>query len=302
MAHDAVPGPASLEDALDRLLHLEHQLGQIRRFLGGRGRAQRGDASGVPPPGPPAERDEARGRWEVVGLGRFRLRCDGREVPLCPSRRGQAILQLLLARPGYAASPEVLIEAFWPEARRSAGARNVQAAVHALRASLRGCGPGGGDDALLFRSGEYLLNPSLVIEHDVDQFLAAYERGRRATVAGRPEEARPAYDRARALYGGGYLADSPYCDGWASNRRAGLQDVQLRILYEPSRLCSAAGDWEQAADCCHEILAADPYREDAYRQLMRCQAARGRFGDVQRTYRVCRDHLRRELQVTPAPE
>jgi hypothetical protein len=125
------------------------------------------------------------GDWEIRCLGRFHLRCAGRDVPPCRSRRGQSLLKYLLASPGFAASTEVLVECFWPQMDAVEGARNLQVAVHTLRCSLRGCGPGGSDETVLFRHNQYLLNPTLSIVQDVDAFHAAYERGLCAAKAGR---------------------------------------------------------------------------------------------------------------------
>ena len=49
--------------------------------------------------------------------------------------------------------------------------------------------------------------------------------------------------------------------------------------------------------CYRDILVVDCYREDIYRQLMRCYAACGRQADVKRTYRTCLEHLRRDLRL-----
>src|SRR5437588_4709315 len=89
------------------------------------------------------------GDWEITCLGVFHLHCADRDVPLCSSRRGQSIFKYLLASPGFAASTELLAECFWPHMDSLAGARNLQVAVHALRRSLRGCGPDGSDDTVL---------------------------------------------------------------------------------------------------------------------------------------------------------
>jgi DNA-binding SARP family transcriptional activator len=88
-----------------------------------------------------------------------------------------------------------------------AGARNLQVAVHTLRCSLRGCGPEGSDETVLFRHNQYLLNPALSIVQDVDAFRAAYERGLGAAKTGKSVEALEAFEEARASYLGDYLAD-----------------------------------------------------------------------------------------------
>src|SRR5205085_669378 len=88
--------------------------------------------------------------WEVTCLGNFRLRCAGSDLTFCNCRRGQSILKYLLASPGCAASSEMLIEQFWPQVDPEVGKHSLQVAVHTLRRSLRGCGPNGSNETVLF--------------------------------------------------------------------------------------------------------------------------------------------------------
>ena len=173
-------------------------------------------------------------------------------------------------------------------------------AVHALRCSFRGCGPGGSDETVLFRNNRYLLNPALSIVQDVDSFRSAYERGLCAAKAGKSAEALQAFEEARAYYLGDYLAD-PY-EEWASSSRMALQDRWLNVLERLGTYYSHAGTWEPAIAYYRELLAVDCYREDAYRLLMRCYAASGRPADVKQTYLACRGCLRRDLHLAPAAE
>jgi DNA-binding SARP family transcriptional activator len=174
-------------------------------------------------------------------------------------------------------------------------------AILALRRALRGCGPDGSDETILFRDGQYGLNPALTIDLDVERFRAACERGRRIAGSGQREEARWAFEEALALYGGPFLHES-CLDEWAEPHRIALQDLRLGVLGWLSGTYAERGEWEQAAALCREILAADPYREDAIRQLLSALAATGRLAEVERTYRVCRERIWQDLQVEPAPE
>jgi DNA-binding SARP family transcriptional activator len=320
-ACDTHPESVRVDEAWERLLDLEHQVRELRQWL---------QAEQWPAAGPLADLELLRARgvvarhtpaalpaaalastpeasplaashWQVVCLGSFQIRCAGREPPPCSSRRGWGILQYLLTRPGFAATRDALIEAFWPESEPSAGAHNLQMAVHALRRSLRGCGPEGSDEVVLFRDGQYALTPALTIDLDVHRFRAACDHGRQLAGAGQHEAARRAFEDALRLYGGPFLHDNGY-DEWAEPHRAALQDLWLGVLGWLSSAYAAQKDWEQAATCSREILSADPYREDAVRQLLRCLAATGRLAEVERTFRACRERIRLDLQVEPAPE
>jgi DNA-binding SARP family transcriptional activator len=293
-----------LNSLLERISRLEKDVMELRHFLRvptshlerrGNVPASVSTMSNVSRLGAPGAGD-----WEIMCLGRFCLRCAGSEVPPCSSRRGQSLLKYLLASPGFAASTESLVECFWPHMDSLSGARNLQVAVHTLRRSLHGCGPGGSNETILFGNNRYLLNPALSIVQDVDSFRAAYERGLCVAKAGRSAEAIQAFEEARAYYLGDYLAD-PY-EEWASSSRIALQDRWLNLLDRLGTLYSEAGIWEPAIGCYRELLAVDCYREDAYRLLMRCYAASGRLADVKQTYLTCRGCLRRDLHLAPASE
>lgn len=295
---------ASLKRLLERISRLEQEVMELRQFL--QVQPSHVERSGTVPASLSTTSRGSRvgapgtGDWEIRCLGKFHFRCAGREVPPCSSRRGQSLLKYLLGSPGFAASTELLVECFWPQTDSLAGARSLQVAVHALRRSLRGCGPGGSDETVLFRNNRYLLNPALSIVQDVDAFRAAYEQGLCAAKAQRSAEAIEAFEEARACYLGDYLAD-PY-EEWASSSRIALQDRWLHVLERLGAFYSEAGTWEPAIACYRELLAVDCYREDAYRLLMRCYAAAGRPAEVKQTYLACRKCLHRDLHLAPASE
>jgi DNA-binding SARP family transcriptional activator len=294
----------SLARLLERICHLEQDLLELRQCLQGQPapvlRPANAPTSLSISPGGSRGGVAGTADWDIRCLGSFHLRCAGREVPPCKSRRGQSLLKYLLASPGFATSTDVLVDCFWPQTDAEAGARNLQVAVHALRCSLRGCGPGGSDETVLFRHHRYLLNPALSIVQDVDAFRATYERGLGAAHAGNSAEAIQAFEEARATYTDDYLAD-PY-EEWATSTRLSLQDRRLHVLERLGAYYSQAETWEAAIACYRELLAVDGYREDAYRLLMRCYAAVGRPAEVKQTYLTCRRVLHRDLHLVPAAE
>jgi LuxR family transcriptional regulator, maltose regulon positive regulatory protein len=289
--------PQALQLVWARLDTLQSELASLRQTLLELGGA--GPSSGAARPLEP--QTPAIDAWRVTMLGMFSVRRNGLEARLCSSRRGRSIFKFLLASPGYAASQDVLVETFWPSAEPATGAHNLQMAVHALRRSLVGWGPGGTNQVVLFRQDRYALNPALSIDQDVEHFRSACSRGRQAAARNDAAAARQAFEQARAMYAGGYLNDTPY-EEWAASQRACLEDMQLSLLWQLSGLYVQAEDWDRAVTCCTDILAVDAYREDAYRQLMRCHAARGRRADVMRVFELCRARLRHDLQVEPTFE
>jgi len=295
---------ATLNNLIERLSRLEKEMIEVRQFLFVQKPCLERLVDG--PVALSNQMDISRSEvtatdcWEVTCLGSFRLRYLGRDLALCSSRRAQSILKYLLASPGYAASSEALIECFWPQVDPEAGTHSLQVAIHTLRRSLRGFGPDESDETVLFGNNRYFLNPSLSIVQDVDSFRASYECGLQATSTGQPTKAIQAFEKARALYTGDYLANC--YEGWASSRRLALIDMRLSLLCQLGSLYSQGKEWELAISCYWEILLVDNYREDIYRQLMGCYAACGRHADIKRAYRSCRECLRRDLRLAPAPE
>jgi len=296
--------PRNLDEALAQLAVLTRDVQDLREWFfryhvsSTQGAALAGQGSVEPEA--PQPLSISPWHWDVTCLGHFEVRCAGKVVPACPSRRGQAILAYLLASAHHVALRDVLMETFWPDAAPESGAHNMQMAISALRHTLRGCGPNAGDDAILFDADHYFLNPALLIELDVDGFRDAANRGLRAAAVGM-DTAVGLCEEARRRYTGAYFAHCPY-DGWVEQQRGTLQDLYLRVLDRLSTLYGREGDWDGAAGCCHDILALDPFQEDAYQQLMRCYAAKDYPAGIQRAYRQCREVLWRDLCVTPAEE
>ncbi len=81
----------------------------------------------------------------ITCFGRFEVRRRQQAVTLCQNRNGQAIFRYLVAQPGYRATMDALIEAFWPDEDPGVARRKLQIAISALRpdkdrSHLPGCG------------------------------------------------------------------------------------------------------------------------------------------------------------------
>jgi len=147
----------------------------------------------------------------------------------------------------------------------------------------------------------YVLLPGLEVELDVDIFAHHVAAGQRLEREGRDEEATAEYEAARAFYQGDFLSQDLYAD-WAVAQRARYEEMFLTVL---GRLAELYVDEQRHADgvaCCRQILARDSFREDAYRQLMRCYSRMGRRNQALREFQACQEVLRWELGVEPMHE
>ena len=90
----------------------------------------------------------------------------------------------------------------------------------------------------------------------------------------------------------------------ASDVRHVLERERLRARYLSvrARLADhhfAVGDYASALRNALDLLAHDPCREDAHRMTMRCYVRRGERAPALRQYRVCREILALEFDVSP---
>jgi DNA-binding SARP family transcriptional activator len=252
----------------------------------------RADRSG-PAPGPPVP------GIAVYLLGSFELRVNGHRVERWRGRRGQAILQFLVAHRRLPVTRDALIEAVWPEIDEHTGRRRLHQAIYALRQTLREAGAS--DQQVICANGSYRLDPSAPIWTDVDEFARLVSLGRRLEGEGRCEQALEVFREAEALYRGEFLEDLPYAD-WAAGERARLLSGYVELGNRLADLYAERGDHAAAIAVCNRVLTRDSWNEESARRKMRSYVASGNPSLALRTFRSCQDELVRELGTGPAAE
>jgi DNA-binding SARP family transcriptional activator len=258
------------------------------------------DPVGWPPSPEPAENHLS---LRVQTLGRFEVYCHGQPIPLCSSRKGRALFRYLATRPERRAAKDVLLELFWPGEEAEKAGHKLHIAVSALRQALNEAVEMGQKDGepVLFEDDHYLLNPALSIHLDADAFTTHCRAGERLERENRVSEAVAEYEAALALYRSDFLTEDLYAD-WSLAARARLEETYLTTL---GRLAAHYLDQDrfmETVSCCRRILAKDSFREDAYRQLMRCYSRMGRRNQALREYLACEEVLQKELGVRPMRE
>jgi DNA-binding SARP family transcriptional activator len=215
------------------------------------------------------------------------------------SRRSKSLFKYLVAHRGRPVSKDVLMDAFWPEAAPEAARNSLHVAIHGLRRSLRARDEQA--SPVLFRDNAYMLDPDLDVWVDVEEFERLVAAGRRAGAAGDVDAAIRDYQAAQALYQGDLFDDDPYED-WMLPRRRWLRDAHLGLLQELSAYQLARGDYASCATLARQVIAAEPYREDAHRDLIRCYARQEQWYLALRQYRDCAQALRIAFNGSPAPQ
>jgi DNA-binding SARP family transcriptional activator len=248
---------------------------------------------------PPSEAAPAPPDLAIWLLGPLRIELAGRPVPSGNGQKGQRVLRYLLARGSRPLPRDVLLDTFWPDLRPEAARRNLHQSVYTIRRMLASVCPD--MHVIVFEHESYLLDPSLRVWRDTDEFDRLLRLAHRASADGQEAAGRAARDAAAALYRGDYLEDTPYED-WALSERDRLRGLYLQL--ENARAADAfrQGDLEQAVALCHVVLDHDACDEDAHRLIMRVHAHQGQHHQVVQQYRSCVTLLDRRLGLRPSPE
>jgi predicted ATPase/DNA-binding SARP family transcriptional activator len=116
-----------------------------------------------------------------------------------------------------------------------------------------------------------------------------------------------ALQRAVDRYAGDFLAglrvrDAPTFEEWMLAQQERLRELAQRALHVLATQHAARGEYSAAIASVTRLLALDPWREEAHRQLMLLLARNGQRAAALTQYEVCRRVLRDELGVEPMPE
>jgi DNA-binding SARP family transcriptional activator/predicted ATPase len=109
------------------------------------------------------------------------------------------------------------------------------------------------------------------------------------------------------LYQGELLAelavrDAPGFDEWLQSEREHLHELVVRALDSLITEYIQRGDYADGIACATRLLALEPWREEAHRQMMLLLAHSGQRSVALAQYQVCRRILAQELGVEPAAE
>jgi DNA-binding SARP family transcriptional activator len=258
-----------------------------------------GEAAPIPRAEPDKKQEAGPPSLIVYCLGQFRVYQDDRLTTDWPSGKGKSIFKYMIANRQRPIAKDVLMDLFWRGANPDAARNNLNVAIYGLRQALRAGRPD--FSHILFQDDHYLLNPSMSLWIDAEEFLAHCEHGRRLEKEERPAPAVAEYEVAEGLYQGDFLEEDPYED-WPMLQREGLRDSYLVILERLSRHYLESQRYAMCIHLCQKILAKDDCREDAHRRLMRCYCRQGQPYLALRQYHLCAETLQKELEVPPMVE
>ncbi|MCB9099789.1 MAG: tetratricopeptide repeat protein [Anaerolineales bacterium] len=229
------------------------------------------------------------GKLHLALLGRPQLIYNDAPLTGFISAKAEALLYYL-AVTGQLHPRDTLSDLLWGEMPQANARKNLTKALSNLR---------------------QLVGPLLTIDYQSAGFNpdGVYWLDTRALQATLEIEEPPldALRQAADLYRGDFLSglalkDTPAFEVWLLAEQQRWRDLAQQALERLADRLLARSDDAAAIDCTHRLLALDPYREAAHRQLMTLLARSGQRSAALAHYETCRRLLAEELGVEPAAE
>ena len=215
------------------------------------------------------------------------------------TRRARDILCFIVSRRHHRASKDTIIDTFWGETDMAVVEKNFHPTVSHIRKALNSNQPLK-QNFLLYRDGDYQLNPEFSYRIDTEDFDRLLNEGENARRARKFEECVRAYEQALALYRGEFMQGS--YEPWVEEQRTYYREQYLRLLESLAKVAETAADWQKAMQLAQLIVREDQFREDIHCLILRAHAATGNRGAIKDHYEALKRILDDELGVEPSPE
>lgn len=158
------------------------------------------------------------------------------------------------------------------------------------------------------------VEPHLIITRDTIEFnvdapyfldVSAFECFVKHPIDLPPDQVFQRLQAAVELYQGEFLEgvfvrDAPEFEEWALTQRTHLRDLALQAFHTLTELCLARGEYAHVIDYATRLLALDPWREEAHRQLMLAHVRSGQPSAALAQYETCRRVMLKEFNTEPS--
>lgn len=204
----------------------------------------------------------------------------------------RALLAMLALAPLFRLRREQVADALWPDLDGDSAANQLGKAVHALRRAL--------EPDLAARSQSRFLasNDGILQLHAAGRVAVDALEFRDAARFGLASGTSAALDSAIALLPGELLPEFQY-EPWTMQLREEIRTLRARVLERAAELREQSGEDSRAERLWQRLLEVEPASESAFRGLIRVANRRGDRTEALRLLAVCREALRRELDVEP---
>ena len=224
-------------------------------------------------------------------LGTVEAVIGGQPITRFRSANNQGLVIYLALNSARVVSREVLAALFWPEETEMNARHNLRQALYHLR-TIFGEKSNKGMPFLIVTRQSVQFNPASDYELDVNQFLQAIEANDLET--------------AVSYYYGdllpGFTCASLEFEDWLRQERESLHQLAMETFFEAGQEYLQRGKLEQARQIAYKQIKFEPWREAAYRQLMKSYALGGDRVNALVQFEKCRETLWAELGVEPGTE
>src|SRR5262245_8447554 len=222
-------------------------------------------------------------------LGSFELRAGDRDINPALDRKTRAILAYLAAT-SHPHTRQSLYSLFCQEALDPAG--TLRWHLSRIRRQL--------SPAIITVTKETVQFDRQAAWVDCDIFQAALDRH---PISAGPEELGSALDLYRGEFlEGTALSDAPEVELWLLGERARFRQLYEHGLVEIVERLIAADRYALAIQRAQQLVQSNPLLEEAHARLAWLYAQTGQRAAAIQQFERCRDLLRNELAVEPAPE
>ena len=215
------------------------------------------------------------------------------------TKRSRDLLCFVASRRHRRTSKDAILDAFWPDAELTTAEKNFYPTMSLIRKALNSSQPVK-QNFLVYRDGEYLLDPAFSYRIDLEEFDRLVAEGEAALRSRNQEVVTDCFERAAALYRGEFMQG--VYDDWVEEQRSYYREQHTRLLETLAKAALKAEDWSRALHYAQRILRDDSFREDVHALMMRAHAALGNRVAVRQQYEELRQLLREELGVEPTAE
>lgn len=206
-----------------------------------------------------------------------------------PTRKSQALLVYLASPPGLAHAREELSGLLWSRSGEDQARASLRQHLTRLRKVL-----GPASEAIKADAGQIELVGELV-ETDISRF-------EKLAVDPDPGCLEAAAELLRGEFAAGLnLNEGPF-EEWISNERLRVSALATGAFVRLLRIYEEREDFEGAAGLARKLLVIDPLEERAHQCLMRALASQERFESALQQYKLCREVLRKELNIEPGED
>jgi len=234
-------------------------------------------------------------------LGPTKLASDQRVIPVPGRGRSDCLLiGLALLQRGAVARGQLLVQ-LWPEQSAGLAGQALNSLTSELNKLCRkhfACDP-----LILHEQGYYRFNYEAGVGTDIDQFYAWAAWGQQQLQAGDSVAGLAGCEQAVALYradlGCGDLSGDFSIGALLARER--LRTTLLDLLTALANYYYTHGDAVQALHYLQRLLAREPCREDAHRQVMHCYLHLGQRLGALPQYQLCAQILALEFAAQPEP-